>query len=151
MLLVFVMFGVRCSKKRPPLVLPTPPPSSVTEKADHLFDTGDLAAAFIAYEEVLNNPKLKSSETDRVRYRIGLILASPQVDPYDPERALEYLRQISDPSGFQSEIGVLVALLEKLNSVEVSLETRKKELARVTKVLNEIKAVDKERSKRKKP
>jgi len=150
-LLLLLGFGFGCGKKRP---LPAPPvsqPPTAMESAEQLFESGNLEKAFRAYEEVLNDPRTEPVESDRARFRMGIILADPEHALFNPEKSIEYLSGVSGSSNDGDEAKLLVALLKKLMAVENSLQKRQKELARVSGELEKLKAVDQKRRKRRNP
>jgi hypothetical protein len=119
---------------------------SLLELADADFAAGRFAAAATSYETLLR-VESAGSATDRVRYRLGLILAGPESPLFDPGRAVELFRSVDGASdgGRSAEAGLLVELLLSLNTSRADVEKSRSELRRVSDELERLKAIDQER------
>ncbi len=115
---------------------------------DRAFEAGDYAAAAAAYEgDLQRDPNARTDA--RLLLRLGLAYAEPDSAVYEPERALEVLRDVAtrfpkDPYGAQATL--LFPRVEREVRLAAALASERRRIAdlegQLARALEEAQALD---------
>jgi len=104
--------------------------SPAFQKADSLFQAGDLGKAAPAYEAALASVP-SGAASARSLYRLGTARATPGSDAFDPAKArqaFELLVKTYPGSDYAVRASLILALLDQLNAADARYQALAKEL-----------------------